>query len=183
MTDTSTTDQSAPKEDANLEQLRAKAARADELEAKLAAREKQDAFRAAGIDPTSGPGQLLFDNFSAEGDLTADVVRAEAEKYGIKPTTNEPSTPAPQENPAVNERPQQDLSFFEDTSSIATGSSTDAPKAGGFALAKDAFTTVRGRGGNDEDAAKAAIAEVMTAAAEGDTSVIYNQEEWRRTNG
>lgn len=176
MSDEATQNDSSDK-DANLERLRAKADEADALRAKVANMEKRDAFREAGIDPSSGPGQLLFDNISVEGDMTADAVKAEAEKYGISGTPEQPA----QQQPAP--APQQDLSFFEDASAAATGGSTDAPEADGYELAKRAWTSVRENRGSDEEAAHAAISEVMTAAANGDPAVIYNQEEWRRANG
>ena len=177
MTDVSTQTESGSN-DANLERLRAKAERADALEAKVATMEKRDAFRDAGIDPSSGPGQLLFDNINVEGDMTADAVKAEAEKYGISAA---PSSEQPAAQPPTNA--QSDMSFFEDSANVSRGGSVDAEEPGGFRRAEDAWKTVTAKGGGNEEAAHAAISEVMTAAANGDTSVLYNQEEWRRTHG
>jgi hypothetical protein len=165
--------------DANLERLRAKAEEADALRAKLATIEKRDAFREAGIDPSSGPGQLLFDNINVEGELNADAVRAEAEKYGISPAAQQPA----QQREAPQQQTQPDLSFFEESANVSSGGQTDPAEPGGYDRAAQAWNTVTQRGGGNEEAAHAAISEVMTAAANGDPSVLYNQEEWRRTNG
>jgi hypothetical protein len=68
-------------DNANIRQLREKAKRADELEAQLAAMQRNEAFRSAGLDPADKKASYFVKGY--EGDLTPEAIRAAASEAGF----------------------------------------------------------------------------------------------------
>lgn len=167
---------------ANLEQLRKKAERADELEKQLALRDKQDAFRAAKIDFEAGPGKLVWDTFKAEGPITADSVTAYAAQYGVAPT---PATPAPTDSggtppPNMTEAERAHFALVNQPGSTESDPASQLPVG---ERSFKAFTDAQ-RAGNTRDAAQlAGLGAIFQAAADGDQSVLYDQARWREQHG
>jgi hypothetical protein len=182
MADEETTQTEDQKANANLEQLRKKAERADELEAKLALRDKQDAFRAANIDPEAGVGKLVWDSFKAEGEVTPDSVRAFAEQYGITPgaPAPEPSVSSDTPTPNMSDAERAHFAMVNQPGSIESAPDAQGPIGD---RAYKAFMDEKKAGMRSERAAVAGLDVIFGAANNGDRSVVYNQAEWRRQHG
>lgn len=140
MTDTPPAEPEAPAaegdDNAVIKELRAKAAKADEAEARAAAAERDLAFTKAGI-PDEGVGSYFRKGY--DGDLTAEAIKAEAAVSGFT-TTVIPPTPA---DPALAGEAQQAAS----TSAAMAGG--DAPGPSGNLgdrakeIGKDGYGNVR----------------------------------------
>lgn len=61
--------------------LEKKAKKADELEAELAKRDREVAFRKAGVDPDDAKARYFVKGY--DGELTAEAIRKEAEGIGL----------------------------------------------------------------------------------------------------
>jgi hypothetical protein len=78
--------------DRNWKALREKANRADELERKLAERERKDAFRDAGLDPADRQHAYFIRGY--DGELDPAKIRAEASEAGfLRPPAEEAEVP------------------------------------------------------------------------------------------
>lgn len=176
--------------DSNLAQLRAKAERADQLEAQLALRDKQDAFRAAGLDPTSGPGKLVFDTYQP-GDQPIDAasVLAFAGQYGIAPVTTSEPAPIEQAPPSLGTPsiPPPQLSPQEQTHFALTSAANGAePDPNSVPIGKRAYAAYdeQMKNGRPQDvAAIAGIGALIGAAASGDPAAIYDGQKRRDDAG
>ena len=173
--------------DSNLAQLRAKAERADALEAQMAQLLKQNAFRDAGLDISGGPGKLIFDTFQA-GDqpVSAETVLAYAQQYGVAPTsaTQEPVAPPPQpvtSNPPPSLSPQE-VQHFEMVNA-GNGSEPDPSSVPIGQRAWAEFDEVRKQGRPSDVAAIAGIGAIIGAAASGDKSALYDGQRMRDEAG
>lgn len=183
MTDTTDTTGSG---DSNLERLREKAARADELEAKVMTMEKNAAFKDAGIDVSEGkPGKLLFDSFApGEGGFTSDAVLAYATQHGMAPAAAVPPTPEGEAEPPsgapIAENEQQ---FFKDAGHIAGGVDATKLEANPIEDSYKTFTAQMTEGGSTRKvAATAAMQDIFKGAAAGDQRVLLNDAKWREDN-
>ena len=172
-------------ENANLAQLRAKADRADQLEARLALMEKQEAFRTAGLDISAGPGKLVFDTFQpGDQPVTAESVLAYATQYGVAPAPAEapaPTAPAAGTAPAPKLTPQEQAHF--QMVNAGTGSEpnmTDGPVGD---QAYVAFDQELKNGVPRDRAAMAGLDALFGAASKGNTDAIYDQTVWRAKHG
>lgn len=65
----------------NLKALRAKARQADELAAKLAAMERNEAFRNAGLDPNDPKAKYFVKGY--DGEINTDAIKAAATEAGF----------------------------------------------------------------------------------------------------
>jgi hypothetical protein len=90
----------------DLRELRRKAKRADELDAKLAAYEKKDVFREARVDLSSPIGQYLFDTWT--GDMTVEAISARAEELGCVESSAPTTQDTEQQGPSDDERRSTD---------------------------------------------------------------------------
>jgi len=170
-------------ENANMAQLRAKADRADQLEAVLALRDKQDAFRAAGLDITAGPGKLVYDTFQpGEEPVTAESVLAYASQYGVGPA--QIPTPVPQPNiptPAPQLNAQEQAHFQMVNAGVGSEPNpTDGPVG---EQSHQAFDAQLKDGVPRDRAAMAGLDALFGAAAKGNTDAIYDQGVWRSKHG
>lgn len=87
-------DDSDDDEKDNLRALRQKARQADELAAKLAAMERTEMFRNAGIDPGDARARYFVKGY--EGELNVDAIKAAASEAGfLQPQNQNPSTGVP----------------------------------------------------------------------------------------
>lgn len=189
MTDTGpSTPPSSEGENPNLEQLRAKAAEADELRAELRRRDEAEAF--SGIDITQGPGKLLKDAYKPEdGKFTRAGLAAFAEQYGMDVTKLGVKDPAATEgDPAPRPDNKMILSPEEArhqqlSDSISSSGGEPNPDTGDvFDKAYGAFDGEMKSGKTREKAATAMVGTIFTAAAEGNKQVLYDQAEWRERN-
>jgi len=176
---TDTPNDGASDKDANLEQMRKKADRADALEAELTQLRKREAFREAGIGFTEGPGKLVFDTFNAE-EINSGAVAEYAAAYGVTPGSTESAPAAETTEAAPQELAEQE--FFASTSPASMGGEPTGESLDGVEASRRAFDAERKSGSRIEKAAQAGIGEIMKAASKGDRKVVYNQDEWRERN-
>jgi len=177
MTDQNQNDASSDK-DANLEQMRKKAERADVLESELTQLRKREAFREAGIGFTDGPGKLVFDTFAGE-EITPQAVAEYASSYGVNPAEASAPAPAPSE-PTGQQSAERE--FFQTTQSASAGAEPSGQAADGVEAAYNAYEGARKEGGRRDKAAAAGLGKMFEAAAAGDSKVVYDQAEWRERN-
>jgi len=198
MSDISEPDNSESNESSNpnLERLRQKAARADELEAQLRERDRKDAF--AGLNIESGPGKMLADMYQpGEGEsFSREGVAKLAETYGIKLEDLSTSPPPPQQEapPTQGQEPvaqnQQspfagsDGQHFETQTQAVSGgeeagATPDVATANPVTLVNDAFQGAKRDGAPTTQAQVAGVGAIFQAAAAGNPDVIYDQERWR----
>lgn len=172
-------------ENANLAQLRAKADRADQLEARLALMEKQEAFRTAGLDISAGPGKLVFDTFqSGDQPVTAESVLAYASQYGVAPAQSQapaPTAPAAGNTPPPQLTPQEQSHFQMINAGTGTEPSTIDGPVGDRAYS--AFDEQLKAGVPRDKAAMAGLDALFGAAAKGNTDALYDQSAWRAKHG
>ena len=172
MTDQNQNDASSDK-DANLDQLRAKAERSDELEAQNRSLLKREAFREAGIGFSEGTGKLIFDTFSAE-EMTAEAVAGYAAGYGVTPS-GDTSDPTPKPDPQRNAEQE----FFDTTQRAGSGGEPTGQAEDGVEAGYNAYEAERKGGARREKAAAAGFGKMLEAAQAGDSKVVYDQAEWR----
>lgn len=145
-----------------IDQLRARADQAGELEKNNAQLLRQLAFARAGISDTEeGPGKYLFNGY--DGELTPDAIKAEALKLGIGAV--EPPTP-----PVVT---ADDKAAHVAASDLGgeVPPTTDlgpSPQVAGLGEFREALK----RGDTRQDAAAFFVDRVVGAAASGDERVI-----------
>jgi hypothetical protein len=101
-----------PEPEDNIRDLRAKARQADELAAKVAAMERTEAFRSAGLDPNDPRAKYFVKGY--EGELTPDAIKAAATEAGL---AGEADQAAP------------DLTAHERLAAASEGAGTPAPPA------------------------------------------------------
>jgi hypothetical protein len=75
--------------DIDIRTLRERARRYDEAQAALPALKRENALMRSGVDLESPLGQLFVKGY--DGELTAEAIRAEAERYGIPHGGQKPS--------------------------------------------------------------------------------------------
>lgn len=146
-------------ENANLQHLRDKAAEADELRTLLAARDRKDAIRDAGIDLESEAGKLLLEN----GEL--DIARVVALL---------PSADAVGEE---NEVSDEEKNLSADRRAVATGAEGDSTPAPENPYGKPMYTAydaARVAGKTSTQAMSDAVALIRKAGQDGDARVLYD---------
>jgi len=169
----------------NLEQLRAKAARADELEKQLAERDRTETF--SGLNIESGQGKMLADLYKPEGGYTREGFQEFAASYGVEleslSTNAAPPTPepVPQGEAAPVATPEEQQHFQTQgmlSDNVINQETPDDPLREGWAereqLLKD--------GAKPEKGDIAVLQGIFGAAANGDPNALYNQAEWRERN-
>lgn len=162
-----------------IKNLRAKAAKADEAEARAVAAERRAAFLEAGVPLSSKPAQALMASYS--GELTPDAIKAEAAEWGL--LNSDPNTPpAEGETPPVHdysdEKAQQAARQSLEQGKVADPN--DVPKKGGVDKAFENFAKDRQAGTSRQDAIANAFGTVIKAAAEGDSQAIFDPHEWQQ---
>lgn len=155
----------------DIRQLREKAKRTDELEARVAQMERERAIEKAGIDVESGPGQLFLRVYDGEAD--PEAIKSEAAKFGV-PLRGQaqagetgqaeatPTTDAPSEPSGTAER-----------QALANNARSDEvpeadPRQASLAAAEEA----RKQGATFEDEAASFLGVRATAAQNGDPRVV-----------
>jgi hypothetical protein len=128
---------------------------------------KELAFVKAGIDTDSKLGQLLFRTY--EGDLTVDAIKAEAADI---PGLLAP-TPAPQDEPEMDPGLQQMREGFANGEPTSGEAPADAK-----ALALGAFNDALKQGFTRDDAAVEYFGTLLSEAANGNRSAIFDRESW-----
>lgn len=148
-----------------IDQLRARADQAGELEKNNAALLRQLAFARAGISDTEeGPGKYLFNGY--DGELTPDAIKAEALKLGI----GAPELPVP---PVVTADDRAAHSAAADLGSEVPPSNDPGPPPQVAGLVE--FGEALKRGDTRDDAAAFFVDRVIGAAASGDERVILTR--------
>ena len=160
----------APDQDADhLKELRAKARKADKLEAELRELRKKDAFRDAEVDLANPVGQFFINHYAGEIDI--ETIRAEAAKLGV--LRDGTATSAVDPVPAV---PDSERQSTDERAILASGAPADEtrpvtadPRLQAIEAARNAI--VEGR--TETDALAAGIGSIIAAASAGDTRATW----------
>lgn len=145
-----------------IRKLEDKAARVDELEAKLAERDRKDAFRDAGVDLKDPKAKYFMAGY--DGEVEADAIRKQALEDGfLTPEDNE------SEEEVVTDEERDHATKSEEA---RTGAGADeTPDEDPGQVARQEFdNTIKTR--PRDEAGAAAIASLATAAASGDKRVL-----------
>lgn len=86
----------------NLRALRQKARQADELAARLAAMERNEAFRSAGLDPNDPKAKYFVKGY--DGEVNVDAIRTAATEAGFLGPAQNPNQPPQGHTPDSMER-------------------------------------------------------------------------------
>lgn len=100
--------------------------RAEAAESRLAALERAEAFRSAGVDPTSKMGSYFLKGY--DGELTVEAIQAEAREAGL--LSNAEDQPMAAQQPMVITAPE----YQQD---VVQNAAIDAAMQGGAAPAPD----------------------------------------------
>lgn len=153
----------------HLKELRAKARKADKLEAELRDLRKKDAFREAKVNLDTAVGKFFMEHYA--GELDTEAIQAEAGRLGLLGG----DAPAP---PVEPERlsPDEQVSTAE-RQALATGAhaeegrvATPDPQQVAIQAAQDAIAMGR----TQEDALAAGVGAIMQAAEAGDLRATWD---------
>lgn len=179
--------------DPNLEQLRAKAARVDELERANLEKDKRLAFLESGLGiPEKGPAKLIFDTYRPGEDepITAASVLAYAEQYGVTPESLRPVEAATQEEPTVEadktdarraeqaDRNAAAAEHFSAAQRAASGTESTPGSGNAYVDAYKEFEDEMQQGATREKAAGVGFGAILAQAREGNQSVVYDRDRW-----
>jgi hypothetical protein len=120
-----------PKND--LRELRKKAKERDELAAKVAQFERENAFRDAGINPSDPKTKYFIKGY--DGELTADAIKAEATAAGFIQTDEQQQAANAQQQQAEQQRANQQQSH-ERMDGAGQGAGNQTPDAQAELVAK-----------------------------------------------
>lgn len=157
----------------HIKKLRAEAENAKALQRELEAKERQIAFLQAGVDTQSKLGQMLMKTY--EGELSPEAIRAEAVEVGLVSDSGTSEVEAVAE---VNETQAQ----FQNARETFVGGDTarfDPPVSSAVDRAFDEWNQGRKNGLSSNDAQDMAFAAFISAAASGDPSARFDDNEWR----
>lgn len=163
----------------HMKELRAKAERAPQAEAELAAAKRELAFSKAGINTDSKPAQALLKTY--EGEMTTEAITAEAAEWGIgKPAASEgegEETPQQNYDPESPEAKHQALQDAEATGQPAP--TPPPPEKTALEDATEGYMADRKAGTPRTDAEVDAFAKVLAGGARGDDPARFDPNAWR----
>lgn len=153
----------------DLREMRRKAKKTDELEAKLAGYERKDLFREAKVNLTSPIGQYLFDTWA--GDMTVEAITARAEELGCL-ESSAPTTQPQQQGLADDERRSTDeRANLHAGGEPETGQQAQPdPRVLAVKAANDAITAGR----TEEDGLAAGVRTMFERAQAGDPRASWD---------
>lgn len=121
--------------------------------------ERQQAFRDAGVDPSSGPGKLLFENF--DGEATAEAVKNKASEYGL-----DLSAPSRQGQAEQQSVPDDERAAMQQMDRAASGNTPEALPESPSQAAHEAFDREMATSGSRREAMAKSFNARMIAALE-----------------
>lgn len=174
-----------PAGNSNLEQLRAKAARADELEQKLRDRDRQDTF--SGLNVTDGQGKMLAELYEQQGgEFNRDAFAQFASGYGVEleslSNTPPPAPPAEQQVAPAPVATPEEQAHFQTLDTLGTevvNQETEEDHARAGWQRRDELLK---SGGRAEKADLEVVRGIFGAANAGDPKYLYNQAQWREAH-
>lgn len=124
--------QSGPSQN-DIRELRKKAKAHDDLAAKVAQYERDNAFRDAGINPSDAKAKYFVKAY--DGDLTADAIKAEALSAGILQTEEQRQEASTQEQQAAQQAAAQQAAHSR-MDGASQGAGQQSPDAQAELIAK-----------------------------------------------
>lgn len=124
--------------------------------------ERQTAFRDAGVDPTKGPGKLLYEAYDGEAD--AEAVKAKAKEYGLDLST--PTQQGQEQEDEVQDFTEQERTAMEQMDQAAQGGSPDRLPTDPSQAAHEAFDREMATSGSRKEAMAKSFNARMIAALE-----------------
>lgn len=122
----------------DLRELRRKAKAHDELAAKVAQFERDNAFRDAGINPTDAKAKYFVKAY--DGEMTADAIKAEALEAGLLQTKEQQQEADAQQQEAGQQRALQEQSHSR-MDGASQGAGQQSPDAQAELVAKMSAAT------------------------------------------
>lgn len=121
------------------QEIRDRDSRLKEVETAKSQLERKQTFQELGINPNEGTGALFFKAY--DGELEADSIREEAEKYGI-----------PIQSESQEQKMQEDASQHEKMNAASAGATPVAESPDPSKVAGERFDEVFSKTGNREEA-------------------------------
>lgn len=125
--------------------------------------EKTNVFRDVGVDPTKGPGKLLFEAY--DGPPEPDAVKAKAEEYGITLGAPAPDEGGGQGQPVASE---QEQAAMREMDRAGAGGNAERLPADPQQAAREAFDREYANTGSRDKAMAASFNARMIAKLEAD---------------
>jgi len=120
--------------------------------------ERQQAFMAAGVDPTEGPGRLLFEAY--DGEANVESVRSKMEEYGLTSATPKSDS---EEKPSYTDQERAAMQLMDDA---AKGEAPDGVPEDPQQAASTAFDREMNKTGSRDKAMAASFNARMIAKLE-----------------
>lgn len=124
--------------------------------------ERQQAFRDAGVNPTKGPGKLLFEAYDGEAD--AEQVKAKAKEYGLDLSAPDPDRGEEQEDKASYT--EQERAAMEQMDQAGQGDSPASLPTDPAQAAHEAFDREMATSGSRKEAMAKSFNARMVSALE-----------------
>ena len=169
-------DDNTPQEDVSELRKAAEGAKTARQEAERAKREL--AFVKAGIDTDSKPAQALLNSY--DGELTSEAIRAEAKEWSLireeaSAAQAEATATAPPESVITDD--ERALQELRDSNSGAPAP-VEQRQLDAYGKVFKQFEQDREDGWNQTEATNRAIGGLIKEAAMGNTSAIFDEDEW-----
>lgn len=157
----------------HIKKLRSDAEKGRKLESLVAEKDRQIAFLQAGVDTSSKLGQMLMKSY--EGELTAEAIKAEAEEIGMFNSSS-----AEVEVDTAPTPTQVEYQMAREGLSGGNTATTEQPAPrSAVDRAFNEWNESRKSGLSNADATDLAFASFISSAAQGDSTALFNDAEWR----